>query len=477
MVSRVRKKNTLRRKTYKRKTYKRNTHKRKTYKRKTYKRKTYKRRNYKRKNTNKKYIGGDGDEPEGAPTIPMRGCVGKPFYIVYSKTNDMEEGDRCKNCKVIFTMINRKHHCRGCVGIFCYNCSPKRNIDYITYQMVQDPDLDQPSFLYRDSAKWDGNRKNGPQRLCENCFNNPLDSNDVIMFRHQDGILTAMPSTPLNDFFVIEKLVELLQMMEGMRVGQREIMVIERLLEDMCRLFMIKYIGVMQEDDFSLPRMRAVANNHHAPPNLYLSWHIWVSNPKSWDSLPDSLPGSSPASPWSNVWRVVLRLVRSIIDSMMVAVQGVTVNPHAAETVALDDPLVRTERIEAAKQKMEENEKNTVGNTKEDQEKYEREVKEDNSCCTVNLEDFHGNKFNDKVKDNDYIILDTVGTDGTVEQGKGECLSLVDIEGMIDALDSTGWHERKDIIPLLKNPYSNKTFTDTNLQKISNLLELNNISL
>ena len=32
---------------------------------------------------------------------------------------------KCYTCKSVFSIINRKHHCRMCGRIFCYNCADK----------------------------------------------------------------------------------------------------------------------------------------------------------------------------------------------------------------------------------------------------------------------------------------------------------------------------------------------------------------
>ena len=41
---------------------------------------------------------------------------------IFSWTNDTDV-TKCFNCKNSFSLINRKHHCRNCGNIFCYNCA------------------------------------------------------------------------------------------------------------------------------------------------------------------------------------------------------------------------------------------------------------------------------------------------------------------------------------------------------------------
>ena len=38
--------------------------------------------------------------------------------------NDMYED--CKICKAYFNLVRRKHHCRQCGGLVCYNCSTRK---------------------------------------------------------------------------------------------------------------------------------------------------------------------------------------------------------------------------------------------------------------------------------------------------------------------------------------------------------------
>eukprot|EP01094_Clydonella_sp_ATCC50884_P027434 TRINITY_DN7874_c0_g1_i1.p1 TRINITY_DN7874_c0_g1~~TRINITY_DN7874_c0_g1_i1.p1 ORF type:complete len:126 (+),score=27.28 TRINITY_DN7874_c0_g1_i1:116-493(+) len=53
---------------------------------------------------------------------------------------------KCKKCKEDFTLLNRRHHCRGCGKIFCGGC---------TSRQCSLPE----TFDY-----------SGPERVCDKCF-------------------------------------------------------------------------------------------------------------------------------------------------------------------------------------------------------------------------------------------------------------------------------------------------------------------
>jgi alpha-tubulin suppressor-like RCC1 family protein len=54
-------------------------------------------------------------------------CGGEHTCILTARTwVEDKDAKECMNCKVVFTFVVRKHHCRNCGGIFCSKCSDKR---------------------------------------------------------------------------------------------------------------------------------------------------------------------------------------------------------------------------------------------------------------------------------------------------------------------------------------------------------------
>jgi hypothetical protein len=72
----------------------------------------------------------------------------------------------CYKCKSAFWFYLRKHHCRSCGQIFCYNCTDK----YIELPTDIEKYPDQPEYwtssieniiLWKDTVK---------QRVCDSCY-------------------------------------------------------------------------------------------------------------------------------------------------------------------------------------------------------------------------------------------------------------------------------------------------------------------
>lgn len=67
----------------------------------------------------------------------------------------------CKDCKVVFSLTVRKHHCRYCGQIFCSTCT-NQSIYLFQAQLCSKI----PKGLFNNKSK------SGSQRVCKPCFYN-----------------------------------------------------------------------------------------------------------------------------------------------------------------------------------------------------------------------------------------------------------------------------------------------------------------
>jgi len=59
--------------------------------------------------------------------IRLLSCGGENTSLLAARAwVEDREAKECMLCKVVFTFVIRRHHCRNCGGIFCSNCSNKR---------------------------------------------------------------------------------------------------------------------------------------------------------------------------------------------------------------------------------------------------------------------------------------------------------------------------------------------------------------
>ena len=85
---------------------------------------------------------------------------------ILPKTNELWVDDKksklCFKCKQIFTIFKRKHHCRGCGHIFCYDCSNKYiHTDALNKYNIIDKEL----FIKEDYTI-----KYNSHRVCKDCY-------------------------------------------------------------------------------------------------------------------------------------------------------------------------------------------------------------------------------------------------------------------------------------------------------------------
>ena len=69
---------------------------------------------------------------------------------------------KCYNCENSFSIFKRKHHCRGCGKIFCYDCASL----YIKGEISNNKLLDRYKYIYNNN--YNNITEN---RVCLNCFN------------------------------------------------------------------------------------------------------------------------------------------------------------------------------------------------------------------------------------------------------------------------------------------------------------------
>ena len=85
-------------------------------------------------------------------TPPREDFLEQHIQSIYPKcTNEWVDSDlvvKCQNCTNKFNWYYRKHHCRACGGVFCYNCCYKYIV--IPIKLLEIP---KESNLWRISAK------------------------------------------------------------------------------------------------------------------------------------------------------------------------------------------------------------------------------------------------------------------------------------------------------------------------------------
>jgi phosphatidylinositol kinase/protein kinase (PI-3 family) len=74
------------------------------------------------------------------------------------KTIDESHIIHCENCKCTFNMIYRKHHCRSCGKVFCYQCCYKRIDVPKEFLSFQQTSIFSLSYFIKD------------EKVCDNCY-------------------------------------------------------------------------------------------------------------------------------------------------------------------------------------------------------------------------------------------------------------------------------------------------------------------
>jgi len=66
------------------------------------------------------------------------------FTNTRPKWVDDSTATNCKRCRVSFTLLNRRHHCRRCGLVFCQKCSsnsvkiPQLNYNFVPVRVCDD---------------------------------------------------------------------------------------------------------------------------------------------------------------------------------------------------------------------------------------------------------------------------------------------------------------------------------------------------
>jgi hypothetical protein len=103
---------------------------------------------------------------EEIPVFPPLKSIGIGILPrqTYNWTED-EKVDKCYNCQVVFTWYTRKHHCRGCGRIFCYNCTQY----FIMTNKINSIGLINPDEYLNEC--FDNNSNLQYQKVCYSCLN------------------------------------------------------------------------------------------------------------------------------------------------------------------------------------------------------------------------------------------------------------------------------------------------------------------
>jgi hypothetical protein len=114
-----------------------------------------------------------------------------------------ENVNHCYNCKSEFSLYYRKHHCRSCGRIFCYNCCYK----YITLPHDFEKFPTEPKYLstyVQDALGISFLIKTSVERVCSTCYNRITNLNKIknliIIFK-----LVKLDINDLNNLLMVSK--------------------------------------------------------------------------------------------------------------------------------------------------------------------------------------------------------------------------------------------------------------------------------
>lgn len=109
-------------------------------------------------------------------TLPFKNILEKDNKTVYRWTPDSSV-NKCYDCKIEFSIINRKHHCRNCGKIFCSKCSDNW-IDIPKF--VNSVDKENIYWSYATYINY-FKLTNQKERTCNSCFLKILELKDLFL--------------------------------------------------------------------------------------------------------------------------------------------------------------------------------------------------------------------------------------------------------------------------------------------------------
>ena len=86
----------------------------------------------------------DQPSPQAVPPAVLGDCA--PVWVPDHQVT------MCQACSCSFTLVIRRHHCRACGGVVCYQCSD--NKAPLRYRQFQQARVCQACYTVLETSKW-----------------------------------------------------------------------------------------------------------------------------------------------------------------------------------------------------------------------------------------------------------------------------------------------------------------------------------